>query len=54
MAEKDHAQICDSRKATTKPVVNPEKTKTILARRAAVISRGYNRAQKHRVAHGAS
>lgn len=54
MAEKDNTQICARDKAVQKAAVNPEKTKTILARRSAVICRGYNRAWKHRISEAAS
>lgn len=54
MADKDHTQICTRDKAPTQRAVNHDKQKVILARRSAVIARGYNRAQKHRISEAAS
>lgn len=54
MADIDHTQICARDKAAQKSAVNHDKQKVILARRSAVIARGYNRAWKHRISEAAS
>lgn len=53
MADTDHTQICARDKAAQKAAVNHPKNEK-LAKRAAIICRGYNRALKHRVSEAAS